>query len=296
MLHHLDTLLIVDEQGTMSRAAARLGISQSAVSKRIQALEQELGRKLIEPQGRGIVLTPFALRLIERTKPLYSELKEALSEEVAETKGELVIAFSGALLLSWGPKILAKIRKSNPGVVFTINSHRSPIAIARVRSGDCMVAIVHGSSELTPDLSARILVEEEIVIVPSELKPFRFPSSGRLELLTVESHSETWSVMERRLRVGARRWGIEIVPHNQMQNFLSVTQLARAGFGHGLTPIGVPLALGIAEKNLVRFPNGGIQIPVSLVGRGRTLERGIVQHFYESLLSILQRRERLRHL
>ena len=287
MLPNLDTLMFLAEHGTMSRTAARLGISQSAVSKRIQSLEQELRQKLIEPNGRGVLLTPFAVRLIERAKPLYIELKEALSEEIAESTGELVIAFSGALLLSWGKSILSRIRKANPGIAFTINAHRSPIAIARVRSGDCMIAIVHGTSELTPDLTAKIVAHEEIIIVPSGLKPFKLPVAEPLQLLTVESHSETWSVMERKLRQFSRRRNVEIIPINRMQNFLSVTQLARAGFAHGLTPIGVPLAVGIPEKKLFHFPDSGMFIPVSLVGRGTTLERSIVKRFHDSLREIL---------
>ena len=190
---------------------------------------------------------------------------------------------SGALLLSWGARVLKKVRKDNPKIVFSFSSHRSPIAVAKVRSGECMCAVVHGSSELTPDLAAKYIVDESVVIVPSEQKPFRFPKKGRLKLLTVEAHSETWSVMQRKLLRNSVKWGIEFEVINSMQNFMSVTQLARAGFAHGLTPIGVPMALGVPKEKLVRFPSPGINIPVSLVGRRSMLERGIITQFHESL-------------
>ena len=283
MFDNLDALFALEKYETVSRAAARLGLTQSAVSKRIQALGHQLGHELVEPSGRGVVLTPYALQFIQRVRPTFVDLKEALTEQVTEGRGQLMVALSGALMLGWGAKVLKKVRKDNPNILFSFSSHRSPIAIARVRSGECMCAVVHGSSELTPDLNAKHIVDETVVIVPSDQRMFRFPKKGTLKLLTVEAHSETWSVMERHLRRGAQKWGIELEVENSLQNFAAVTQLARAGYGHGLTPIGVPLALGVSRSKLVQFPPPGIKIPVSIVGRRSVLERPLLVQFYESL-------------
>ena len=54
MFVSFEALVALEEHGTMSRAAARLGVTQPAISKRIQALEHELGRDLIEPSGRNV--------------------------------------------------------------------------------------------------------------------------------------------------------------------------------------------------------------------------------------------------
>lgn len=279
-----EALVALQEHGTMLRAAARLGVSQPTISKRIQQLENELGQKLIEQSGRKVLLTPQATAILERAKPLYREFKEALREEASEGTGELAIALSGALLLSWGAKVLRNIRRENPGIGLRFAVHRSPIAVARVRAGDSMLALVHGKGDQTPDLIARQISEEEFVIVPSELKPFTLPRRGKtLELLTIESHSDTWSVLERKLRRWAQGAGVKLEVDTAMQNFLAVTQLAQAGFGHGLVPLGVPRALGIPEQKLVRFPKPGIQVAVSVLGRRSTLERQIAVQFIESL-------------
>ncbi len=288
MFQNFEALAALEEYGTMSRAAARLGVTQPAISKRIQQLEIELGRKLVEPSGRRVVLTPYAESILQRAKPLYLEFKDALQEEISEGTGELVIALSGAILLAWGAKVLRKLKKDNPSIIFSFAVHRSPIAIARVRSGECMLAIVHGLSELSPDLDARCLCDDEFVIVPSNLKPFSLPKrGGELSLLTVEAHSETWSALERKIRRWSVKSGVELNVTNSMQNFHAVTQLAQAGFGHGLVPRGVPLALGIPEKKLQSFPRPGLQIPVSVIGRRSTLERGLVKQFFDSLQSQL---------
>ena len=145
-------------------------------------------------------------------------------------------------------------------------------------------------SELTPDLSAKFLIDDTFVVVPSGLKPFKLPRKGKeLSLLTIESHSETWSVTERRLRRWAAGAGVDLNVSNTLQNFMAVTQLSRAGFGNGLAPIGVPLVLGIPKQKLVQFPGESLKIPVSMVGRRSTLERGIVVKFYESLKENLEK-------
>lgn len=288
MFQNFEALAALEEFGTMSRAAARLGVTQPAISKRIQQLEHELGRKLVEPSGRRVVLTPYAESVLRRAKPLYLEFKDALQEEISEGTGELIIALSGAILLSWGAKVLKKLREQNPSIHFSFAVHRSPIAIARVRSGECMLAIVHGSSELSPDLDAEYLCDDEFVIVPSNLENKKLPRRGAtLSLLTVEAHSETWSALERKLRRWSNKSGVELQVTNSMQNFHAVCQLAQAGFGNGLVPRGVALALGVPEKKLLSFPRPGLQIPISVLGRRTTLERGIVKQFFESLESLV---------
>ena len=292
MFQNFEALVALYEQGTMVRAAARLGVTQPTISKRLQQLEAQLGRELTEKVGRKLQLTPYALGIISRATPHYREFKEALQEEALEGGGELLIAVSGALLLSWNARILRQLRKENSNTRLRFSVHRSPIAIAKVRSGDCMLAIVHGLSELTPDLVARELCDEEFVIVPSELEPFQLPRRGKeLSLLTVEAHSETWSALERRLRRWSSASGVSLQVENSLQNFLAVTQLAQAGFGNGLVPIGVPRALGIPDSKLVRFPKPGIQVPVSLVGRRTTLERAAARQFFDILKRQLDKRE-----
>ena len=65
LLEGIETLLVLSKAKTMSRTGSLLYISQSAVSKRIANLEKKLGKKLIEPSGRQIKLTPDAIALID---------------------------------------------------------------------------------------------------------------------------------------------------------------------------------------------------------------------------------------
>ena len=57
-LRHLHSFLVLAEEGHVGRAAARLGIEQSPLSRRLQSLEKAVGAKLFDRTARGITLTP----------------------------------------------------------------------------------------------------------------------------------------------------------------------------------------------------------------------------------------------
>ncbi|MFZ8913437.1 MAG: helix-turn-helix domain-containing protein, partial [Pseudomonadales bacterium] len=59
MIENLETLVTLSKTGTMMEAATVLKISQSAVSKRVAALERQYDRALIERRGRRVVLTAY---------------------------------------------------------------------------------------------------------------------------------------------------------------------------------------------------------------------------------------------
>ena len=234
MIGNLEALVALAECGTMSKAALRLSITQSAVSKRIASLQARLGKPLVERSGRRVELTPYALHIQQRTRPLLGELREALSEEVADNTGQLSVAIGAAILIAWGAEVLAKVRQENPGIRLRINTYRGPDAIERVRSGEYMVGICLGRSESTPDLEARYVVDETIVIVPNHLRPFDFPASGELQVLTTAPQSETWRFIERQIRRGERQWGVKI----------------HVGKHHGVIPGGNPNGEGRIRPRL----------------------------------------------
>ena len=134
MLAALETLIVLAELGTMQRTATRLRITQSAVSKRIATLEQDLGTSLVEPVGRRVRLTPRALSLCERAGPLLAELRGNLQPEARPTR-RLTIGVSESVLASFGPRLLRAALLEVPGLELDINTHRSPLAVDLVRSG-----------------------------------------------------------------------------------------------------------------------------------------------------------------
>ena len=94
MIANIEALSALAELGTMTKAATRLRITQSAVSKRIAALEASTGACLIERIGRGVRLTPDGVALLEKTDPFMKALREALREDRPTGSARLEIGVS----------------------------------------------------------------------------------------------------------------------------------------------------------------------------------------------------------
>ena len=94
MIENLETLVTLAKAGTMMETSTVLKISQSAVSKRIAALERYYDRELIERHGRRVVLTHQGTRLVEKVTPLLWELRGVFLEDNALRKGKIIIGVS----------------------------------------------------------------------------------------------------------------------------------------------------------------------------------------------------------
>ena len=283
MIDELETLRLLAREGTMTGAATRLRITQSAVSKRIRALERETGKRLVAPQGRKVRLTPAGMRLLERTEPLLAELRSAFREEVVGSDLRIRLAVSESVLGSWGAWALKKVKEQLPKLELELNSHRSLTVLDRVRSGDCMLGICAGIADDAPDLEAMVLCEEPFVIVPSGLDVSRIPKRGVLKVMTIEAGSATWGYLGRRLKRAQTGAKLKLEIESTLQSFACLVELARAGHGHALVPIGTARSMGIPARSLMQLPAPGLTRPVSLVGRPTLLSQPQIRAFVDAL-------------
>ena len=276
MIENLETLLILARTGTMIEASTELRITQSAVSKRISSLERYYDKKLIQKKGRRVELTHHGRRLVDKIYPVLSELRDLFIDEVS-AKGELVIGVSDAILSSWGPRIFHTIQDEMPDVKFVFHTHRTPVVLDRVRSGEFMVGVCTGSDRLDTDLQSEVLTLEPMVIIPSGLSPIKLPKKGDLGVITIEDYSGAW----RSFRDEVSR--LNIKREVSLESFFSVAQMAIAGFGHGMVPIGVARTLKLDETILINLGKKGLHRPVRFVARKSTYSLPLVGKFYQSL-------------
>ena len=282
MIENLETLLALSRTGTMMEASTELRISQSAVSKRLATLEKYYDRKLIQKKGRRVELTQHGQRLVDRISPIVSELRDMFIDETASGSGELVIGVSDAILSSWGPEVFFKAQQEMPEVKFIFHTHRTPVVLDRIRSGEFMVGVCTGSDALDTDLQSEVLTQEPMVIIPSGCKKITFPKKGELGVITIEDYSGAW----RSFKDEVQR--LRIVREVSLESFFSVGQMAIAGFGHGMVPIGVAQTLKIPEECLINLGPQGLTRPVRFVARKSTYALPIVANFYQAIAHILE--------
>ena len=277
MIENLETLIALSKTGTMMEASTALRISQSAVSKRIAALERYYDRDLIERHGRRVVLTHHGTRLVERGTQLLSELRSVFLEDNALRKGKIILGVSEAILASWGSTLFSQVRDLMPSVEFEFHAQRSPVVLDRLRSGEYMVGICTGSPDADTDLVSEVIRQEPMVIIPSGLKPLKYRSGDPLDVMTIESRSGAWgSIEENMQRLSLNR-------STSLESFFAVAQMALSDFGHGLVPTGVAKTLGIAEKKLIKLSAEELSRPVRFVARKSMFAQPLVRTFYQEV-------------
>jgi DNA-binding transcriptional LysR family regulator len=282
MLENLETLVTLSKTGTMMETATVLKISQSAVSKRIAALERYYDRALIERHGRRVALTHHGTRLVERVTPLISELRSVFLEDRALRKGKIIMGVSEAILSSWGPRLFALVQQRMPEVEFTFHAQRSPVVLDRIRSGEYMLGICTGSPDADTDLQSEVVRREAMVILPSGLEPIAYQAGDELDVITIESRSGAWrSIEDDMRRLNLRR-------KVSLESFFSVAQMALAGFGHGLVPEGVARTLSVHDDQRISLRGVGLHRPVRFVARKSMFSQPLVQNFYEAVSELAE--------
>lgn len=286
MIENLETLITLSKTGTMLETATVLKISQSAVSKRIAALERHYERQLVERRGRRVVLTAEGTRLVEKVAPLVAELRSVFLEEPTLARGKIILGVSEAILASWGPALFARVRRALPELEYEFHAQRSPVVLDRIRSGEYMVGLCTGSAEADTDLVSEVLRLEPMVIVPSSLEPFDPETLDELPVITIESRSGAWASIEDDMRrLGIRR-------ETSLESFFTAAQMALAGFGHGLVPRGVARTLGVPDARCIDMGRRGLNRPVRFVARKSMFSRPLVRNFHAALAKELEALDR----
>lgn len=119
-LNLLVTLDVLLAEGSVARAAKRLRLSPSAMSRALARLRETTGDPLLVRAGRGLVPTPRALDLRKRIGPLVAEAEAVLRPAALLDLGKLVRTFtlrtSEGFVETFGPSLMARVSTEAPGV------------------------------------------------------------------------------------------------------------------------------------------------------------------------------------
>ena len=107
------------ELGSLSKVAGISGAAQSAISRKITALEQECGGRLFSRTGRGVALTEFGERIFPRVKALLADADQLLSEmktSAGVAMGTVHIGMMPSLAHPATSYLLRQVRARFPGI------------------------------------------------------------------------------------------------------------------------------------------------------------------------------------
>lgn len=204
-LHHLDSFVVLAEELNFTHAARRLGISQSALSNRIQRLERDVGSPLIERNSRrNWQLTEAGAHLFREVRAGLERLETAVADVQRLGKGEtgeLQIGVAPSLPSPFLAGAVAAFRGRSPDVRVSLREMSTEEQVAELRRGALDLGLARGRPN-APDLWCEEVAREPLIAAVGEERELAQP--GRLSSLTALA-SECFVVIGRGGDSEARR-------------------------------------------------------------------------------------------
>ena len=141
---HLQTFATICECGTVSKAAAQLRITQPALSRRIEALQKELGLRLFDNLGRRLLLTSEGKEFLRHSRALLAQAEAVLATGRALGSGRAgVLRIGGAphTLAAFFPSFVTKYEKQNPGVRIRLFEAGAAKLLTMIEHGELHFAV-----------------------------------------------------------------------------------------------------------------------------------------------------------
>ncbi|GAA5442010.1 HTH-type transcriptional activator CmpR [Microbulbifer sp. NBRC 101763] len=170
----LKAFLAIAERGSVSEGATQLHLTQPAVSKRLAALEQQLGATLFNRIGRRLQLTDAGRVLLPRARHILNEISDAERELRAlsnSVSGSLRIATSHHVGLHHLPPVLREFSNRYPEVALDIDFLDSEQAYEALMAAKYELAVVTLALKEYPHLNAQVIWPDPCVVVAAPEHP-----------------------------------------------------------------------------------------------------------------------------
>lgn len=170
-LRQLRYFVAAAEAGAISRAAARLRVTQPSLSQQIIKLEQQLGVDLFDRLGRGVALTDAGQRLLPRARRILSaaqEIEAGLRADIDEGRGRLAVGAIPTMAPYLVPPIVARLRADYPACEIIIREDLTQNLVEAIADNELDVAIM--SAPVEHELIDLEIVGREplLVVAPSD--------------------------------------------------------------------------------------------------------------------------------
>lgn len=146
----LRAFVFIAEDGSFSRAAERVGRTQSAVSMQVQRLETALGKRLFE-RGRGgqVTLTPQGAMLLDRARELLS-LNDQIwnSFHTPQIQGRVRLGTPDDYALRYLPPVLKSFADTHPGIEVAVDCAPSVELFPKLRNGELDLSLLSEGEEV----------------------------------------------------------------------------------------------------------------------------------------------------
>ena len=259
-LRNLRAFIAIVDAGGVHRAAARLHLTQPAISRRINALEAELNVPLFDRIGRRVQLTSEGADLLRRSRSILSDVDSLVERAAALKKGE-----SGILRVGATPMVIentlvpfvSRYRRRHPGIEIQLIEDGGARLPSRLANGDIQLAL---TVIVDQRFRHRALYPTYGVVVMSK----KHRLSRRRTIDIAELADEPLLLLHRTF--ASRDWmdtacnAAHIRPRILLESGAPHTIIALAGAGHGIAVIPSTVAVPRTNVHAAPLTQGGIAL------------------------------------
>lgn len=283
--------LSVVEQGSLTRAAEKCGITQSAVSHALHALEGETGLSLLRRSRGGVRLTPEGEKLLPAVRRIVDALDGFAAEAIQLSRQEGCLIRIGAfasVAVHWLPRIIKDFQKAHPQADFRMLTGDYHDIAQWFEDGSIDVGFVTREMKL-PGCTTIPLTEDRLLAV----LPADHPLAGRERIAAGALRGENFiSLMENSnqdARSVLEAAGVEVDVKYTAKDDYAIIAMVEAGLGVSIMP---ELLLeghpdGVATVEIEGARRRTIGLAVSSAGAGQPC----VESFADFVSSWVRRRE-----
>ena len=170
MFQYIDAIV---REGSVRRAAEKLYVTASALDRRLQDLEEELGTSIFERHARGMRLTAageiyinYIRRHIAESQRVQSEIERLQGMQ----QGQVAIAVSPALATDFVPHLVRTFRLQHPGIAFIVKMVQHEIAMQQLLNFDVDLAIIIAPPK-HPDVFDLAVVKQPLLAAMDKAHP-----------------------------------------------------------------------------------------------------------------------------
>lgn len=253
-LQQLEYFRTLAQTQHVTRSAEVLSISQSALSRSIARLEDEMGVPLFDRQGRTIRLNQFGQIFLERVENMmkeFNEGKKEIQDLLEPESGTISLGFLHTLSTNLIPDLISSFRMDYPKIKFKLGQGPSHILLDQLQSGEIDLCLIAPNDVKHPVRWEELWSEELFVIVPKNHK-FANYQSIKLEQLANEPFIHLKKGFSLRITVEQLFQEVEIRPDITFEGEEADTVAALVAAGLGISIL--PDLKGIDKSKLLQIP------------------------------------------
>ena len=168
-VRQLEIVGVVADAGSFTAAARRLHVSQSAVSRQVLLLEEELGEPVFVRLGRRVRLTAAGQSLLQLSRRVLRDIHDttsAIVEHHRQLEGTIHLAGGMTVCLHVFPAMLKDFRRRHPRIEVRLATGGTPHLLARIRSGEIDIGLLTLPVDGAEFEQVPVMREELLVAMP----------------------------------------------------------------------------------------------------------------------------------